>query len=202
MKIPRTDTIVALVKQCIDEGWDTSDTRPILADAMEEAGYRDESPYYRLLDKLRSPVRVTIDRSQFMDLLCPVQIEGGQWSDAFAYAGEPGGYGKPNLKAAHPGKEVDLSPFARWDVAEVLACSEGENDGPNWLCFGRLGDGTGRYFFLSAGCDYTGWDCQASGDVNIGMTADEVIVFGMGPDDRRRLGIPPIPGDPQAGSES
>jgi hypothetical protein len=48
-----------------------------------------------------------------------------------------------------------LDGASRETVAEVLALREGFNDGPDWLCYGRLRDG--RYFFVKAGCDYTGW---------------------------------------------
>lgn len=44
----------------------------------------------------------------------------------------------------------------REDVASIIAMEEGENDGANWIMIGKLKDG--RYFWLSAGCDYTGWD--------------------------------------------
>lgn len=46
--------------------------------------------------------------------------------------------------------------------AEVIASDEGFNEGPDWVCVVRLSDGT--WIFAAAGCDYTGWDCQASGD--------------------------------------
>ncbi len=46
--------------------------------------------------------------------------------------------------------------FAMDDVSDVLASSDGENDGPEWVATFRLNDG--RYAGLKAGCDYTGWD--------------------------------------------
>ena len=73
------------------------------------------------------------------------------------------------------------------DVAEVLGFSEGENDGAHWVIYGRLHDH--RYFVLSAGCDYTGWDCQASGWSNVNDSLDELVRVGMGDREREALGL-------------
>lgn len=83
----------------------------------------------------------------------------------------------------------EAAEYASWkpeDVAEVLAMEEGENDGANWLMVVKLKDG--RYSFLSAGCDYTGWDCQAGGSSDEKATLEELIRMGMGQEDRDRLG--------------
>jgi len=80
---------------------------------------------------------------------------------------------------------VSLARFTQADVAELLGADEGENDGANWVVYGRLKDG--RYFFISAGCDYTGWDCQQHGDSCVAETLDDIITFGMGDGDRDRL---------------
>lgn len=83
----------------------------------------------------------------------------------------------------------EAAEYASWkpeDVVEILAMNEGENDGANWLMVVKLNDG--RYSFLSAGCDYTGWDCQAGGSSCEKDTLDELIRFGMGQEDRDRLG--------------
>jgi hypothetical protein len=45
--------------------------------------------------------------------------------------------------------------FTLANVAETLYHRPGENDGPDWWCVVRLTDG--RFAFLSAWCDYTGW---------------------------------------------
>jgi hypothetical protein len=49
-----------------------------------------------------------------------------------------------------------LDAFTLEDVAEVIASDDGENDVRDWLAVFRLHDG--RFAFISAGCDYTGWD--------------------------------------------
>jgi hypothetical protein len=81
--------------------------------------------------------------------------------------------------------------FAIDDVATILAESEGENDGDSWLAVGILKDG--RYFLLTAWCDYTGWDCQAGGESYTSGTLDDLIRWSMTDDNRTRLGytLPP-----------
>lgn len=73
------------------------------------------------------------------------------------------------------------------DIAKVIMHEYGENDGPSWLLVGRLKDG--RYFFLEAGCDYTGWDCQASGDIQVADSLDNLKRYCMTESARERLGI-------------
>lgn len=48
----------------------------------------------------------------------------------------------------------DIGPVK--DVVDVISCSAGEHDGPDWIALVRLQDG--RYAKVFAGCDYTGWD--------------------------------------------
>jgi hypothetical protein len=46
----------------------------------------------------------------------------------------------------------------------------------------------GRWAACHAWSDYTGWDCQSSVQWSIG-TYDDVVRYGMGDEDRERLGI-------------
>lgn len=75
------------------------------------------------------------------------ELNSYDWQEAFAYA-------SPEPVIA--GRKMDCSPFTRDDVAAIHGIEEGENDGPSWIIYGLLDDG--RWFFLEAGCDYTGWD--------------------------------------------
>ena len=103
------------------------------------------------------------------------QLDTDDWREAFGFAGEgyhrlrhegggtwaqidgaDSGRSPPAPTAAVPGSSVSVERFARKDVAHVEALSEGENDGDPWLCLGELTDG--RWFYLEAWCDYTGWD--------------------------------------------
>ena len=55
-----------------------------------------------------------------------------------------------------PRKEEPQPTFTRADVKRIIAVVDGESDGPDWVCVGKLQDG--RFFVASGGCDYTGWD--------------------------------------------
>lgn len=70
---------------------------------------------------------------------------------------EEGYVAAPNIERAVPTDAATaLAPFGRRDVLRIYALSEGEKDERPWLCLGELRDG--RFFFLRAGCDFTGWD--------------------------------------------
>ena len=77
--------------------------------------------------------------------------ENYDWRYVFAYA--DGGQSSPSFVPPTPDKVA--APFDRLSVAEVLASVEGENDGPEWAAILRLHDG--RFAYVEAGCDYTGW---------------------------------------------
>lgn len=115
----------------------------------------------------------------------PEAVVGYDWREAFAFAGGEG-YGSADVRRCI-GEPADLSaePFGRHDVAFIVGQDEGENDGANWICFGRLWDG--RWFALSAGCDYTGWDCQASGCAFVAASAEALVRLGLTDDERERL---------------
>lgn len=78
--------------------------------------------------------------------------------------------------------------FNGWDdIDSVIASDDGCNDGYNWIALFQLHDE--RYLFFSAGCDYTGWDCQASGVIKICRNYNDMICLGLGDDDRKRLNL-------------
>jgi len=161
----RNPTVLGLARRCIADGFASSSARPILADALEEVGYDDakylhalrygDVPWFRGCDPTKTNVA---HESIFEEAVkgVPPELEGYDWKEAFGYAGEPEAHGSGVPTEAVPGSGIATTPFSRVDVAEVLATAEGENDGPNWLCVGKLKDG--RWFALDAGCDYTGWD--------------------------------------------
>lgn len=72
-------------------------------------------------------------------------------------------------------------------VAEVLHAAEGLNDESDWLAVGRWDDG--KFFVMSAGCDYTGWDCRAGGTIEFHDTLGEAITD-LTPEQAARLGLP------------
>lgn len=102
-------------------------------------------------------------------------LDDYNWESVFEFAGEPSGntasghdsvvyscsvsdhsfgFGSPKPHAV-AGADVDTSPFARADVAEIIGMSDGEKDERSWVIAGRLEDG--RWFSIRASCDYTGW---------------------------------------------
>lgn len=104
---------------------------------------------------------------------------GGDWREVFSFANI--------VSAAVSGSAVSCTPFTFADVVTINGAARGENDGAPWIAYGRLVDG--RAFFISAGCDYTGWDCQASGGARVADVLAVIKQFGMGDEDRHRLGV-------------
>jgi len=77
--------------------------------------------------------------------------------------------------------------FTREDVKSIAGMDEGENDEEPWIIYGKLKNG--EWFYLTAGCDYTGWDCQAAGDSATDTTKGRIERFALTDQDRRRLGV-------------
>lgn len=102
--------------------------------------------------------------------------ESFDWQEAFKYASD----GEPTQ-----GYAGSLAGFTFDDVAEVIAADEGENDGADWIAVLRLHDG--RFAFLSAGCDYTGWGCQESGRTWFAASLDDLVQWGFTSNARDRL---------------
>jgi len=78
------------------------------------------------------------------------------WREALHAEEEQGRKCSKHTKFLALGPEKKPSdPFTWADVSSVIASSEGQHDERDWLAVGELDDG--RFFFLQAGCDYTGW---------------------------------------------
>ena len=89
-------------------------------------------------------------------------LNDGDWSNALEFGGKPSEDCYTSATDTVPpsaspvtDKGMDCSPFNMDDVAEVLHAHEGMNDGEDWLCVVLLKDG--RYAYVEAWCDYTGW---------------------------------------------
>lgn len=81
----------------------------------------------------------------------------------------------------------EYSPLPRTQVERVIAKEDGENDDEkDWIGLFHMKDG--RYMFLKAGCDYTGWGCQASGEA-VFFDSELLAIQGMGDQDRNRLNL-------------
>ena len=88
------------------------------------------------------------------------RLDDGDWMEAFGYAGEEGTCATscqdgPAVSVVQ-GAVSEATLFTRANVVRILGMSEGENDGQSWMIDGVLDDN--RWFYLEAGCDYTGWD--------------------------------------------
>lgn len=107
------------------------------------------------------------------------RLDDYDWASAFEYATSPA--------AVPPGASVARDGFDREDVADIAWIENGENDDADWIIGGTLKDG--RWFFLAAGCDYTGWGCQEWGNSYVAESREDIERFGMGDGERDRLGI-------------
>lgn len=126
-----------------------------------------------------------------------VTLNTYDWAKAFEYAGESvegqehpqWGYpmsqdGYANVTPVE-GSGVAPLPFTREDVTRIIAIEAGENDGPDWIGVFELRDG--RFAFLTAGCDYTGWECRSSGQAWVADDLERLIQFGLSDNARDRL---------------
>ena len=100
-------------------------------------------------------------------------------------AGAGGGIAPADLSSHKWGSNTeDVFEYADWawpdDVTRVLWEQEGENDGENWAALCLLADG--RWGFVEAGCDYTGWDCQAWGESAVAGDLEELLTMHVGND--------------------
>jgi hypothetical protein len=111
------------------------------------------------------------------------ELEDYDWESAFGENGNIWPF-PPNLAPGFKGSDAE---WTRKDVSRIIALSPGDNDGPDWLICGRLKDG--RFFSLAAGCDYTGWDCQAGGSAVVAGSEDDILRFGLTESEAERLGL-------------
>ncbi len=103
------------------------------------------------------------------------------WKEAFAYCRNPS---NPLTREVLPGA------YVMEDVEELLVSADGEPDERDWVGAFRMKDG--RYVLLRAGCDYTGWDCRASGSCEWAASAEELKAIAT-PDERERLWPQEVP---------
>lgn len=118
------------------------------------------------------------------------ELDDYDWREAFGYAGEPDtnatDHGGASVSVAE-GASCSAERFTRDDVLMILHKQDGEGDERPWLMLGRLKDG--RWFYLEASCDYTGWDCQAGGFAVVAEDFDRLVQFGLGDNARTLWGL-------------
>lgn len=116
----------------------------------------------------------------------PAEIRGYDWHHVFECVGSAEGnsYNTPSVSVCQ-GSSAKPDEFNRSDVKQVIAVADGEHDGPDWIGVFLLKDG--RFAFVRAGCDYTGWDCQSGGAGWVSHSLENLVKFGLGVDEYERL---------------
>jgi hypothetical protein len=112
------------------------------------------------------------------------ELDSYDWAEVF---GEGGNLAPIKPNRAPKDFTTLQGTFSREDVKLIKGQVDGENDGPDWVVYGQLNDG--RWFVARGGCDYTGWDCQASNSGDVASTEKEIIQFGMTDEERERFGV-------------
>lgn len=115
------------------------------------------------------------------------RLNNYDWEEAFGAAGLDGSCLNGTPVVVQFASAVPVTPFSREDVEEIIAISDGENDGQNWLGVFKLKDG--RYATIDSGCDYTGWGCQEWGSAEVAGSLREIIQLGLSNEQRKRLGL-------------
>lgn len=102
--------------------------------------------------------------------MTPDEMRAGRdWQHAWHEA-QYGSYG-PGYDWENDKEGSAPEDFALAQVVEVVAADDGENDEEDWICITKMSDG--RFAVMSAGCDYTGWDCRAGGRIDYFDTLQE-----------------------------
>jgi len=83
------------------------------------------------------------------------------------------------------GATCAVSPVTVDNVSMILAYDEGVNDDQSWVAIVQLDDG--RWAFVDAWCDYTGWDCQSGGQKWLSHSIENLWRFGISDEGRARL---------------
>lgn len=118
------------------------------------------------------------------------KLEDYDWQKAFEYAGEVGEFGNdgsPSISTLTFGAKASTDTFTREDVKKIFGISDGERNERSWIIYGQLKDK--RYFYLEAGCDYTGWDCRTDGSAITAGNKKDLIRYGLTAEARERFGI-------------
>ncbi len=107
-------------------------------------------------------------------------LKDSDWVSAFEAANH-------SIHACAATPHVSTTKFSPEDVMFVYFTEEGQNDGPEWMGVFLLNDG--RFVFVAAGCDFTGWECQSGGWVCVSDNLEDLIQFGLTNEARNRLGL-------------
>jgi flagellar hook protein FlgE len=125
------------------------------------------------------------DMSTTKEITIEQLLDSYDWEEVFGEGS--GGNTDKRTEPVPPDSNVSIEPASRTDVAEIIAAVNGQNDESEWIGVFKLKDG--RYLVAIGGCDYTGWDCQASNNMATAYTLDDAIRFGLDDSQRARLGL-------------
>jgi hypothetical protein len=75
--------------------------------------------------------------------------------------------------------------LAHWNDLHLQESGADVGNGCNIDLFGKLDNDL--YFYLTAWCDYTGWDCQSGGSITVSNHKENLIAFAMDNETRERL---------------
>lgn len=180
---PREGTLLDIVRDF------NSQLKDFMADAViVKKQYRELKPqlYNSLSDSifLDNPKQSTSYRQclypiQGVNFLILEDLDNYDWDEAFNYARSP--------DVLLGQEDINGSGFTREDVEEIIYLDEGENDGESWIGVFKLKDGRGA--FLTAWCDYSGWGCQEGGNSLVAKTPEDILKYGLTPEEKERLGI-------------
>lgn len=99
------------------------------------------------------------------------------WQQAFFFGN--------NVNAVLGDDSCPSDTFTLDDVEKLLAADPGENDGAYWVAIVVLKDG--RFAYIRAGCDYTGWDCQSWGEAFVSGSFTRLWQYGVDEFEKTRL---------------
>ncbi len=94
-------------------------------------------------------------------------------------------YGDVKISQCLGDENCSITPIEYENIKEIISYDEGAGDGPDWLLILKLNDN--RFAFISAGCDYTGWDCSCGGYCIVSNNLEHLIRYGVAEKDRFRL---------------
>jgi hypothetical protein len=83
-----------------------------------------------------------------------------------------------------PEEQADGSGFPH-NIKEYYWVQEGENDGDEWIALGKLENGA--FFYFTASCDYTGFDCQGGMNLWVSNSFKNILDHAMAPRDREKF---------------
>jgi hypothetical protein len=176
-----------------------AESRAVMADWWEERG-----------EMTRAQILRSGDGPPVVEVEVPELFDSYDWQEVFG-EGSGNNCGKDSIEVCPP--ELDVKVVALWqqafgedpespakpgatlimvpmlnNVDQIVAAVNGQNDGPSWVGLFLMKDGS--WVVAEGSCDYTGWDCQAGNNLYVGLSLDDVVRYGLTPDNRTRLRIP------------